>query len=87
MWCGHLLPIILEQLPKSTPFRSDPGRKGERRASEAWCWFAPLPDMHRCGSGLHREFRGGARADDDRRGAGSLRVQRWSDGKVPDGKG
>ena len=27
VWCGHLLPTILEQLPKSTPFQSDPRAK------------------------------------------------------------
>jgi hypothetical protein len=27
VWCGHLLPTILKQLPKSTPFRSDPRAK------------------------------------------------------------
>jgi len=29
-WCGHLLPTILELLPKSTPFRSDPRAKLSR---------------------------------------------------------
>jgi hypothetical protein len=27
VWCGHLLPTILNQLSKSTPFRSDPRAK------------------------------------------------------------
>ena len=29
VWCGHLLPTILEQLPKSTPLRSETGPKDE----------------------------------------------------------
>jgi hypothetical protein len=29
-WCGHLLPTILKQLPKDTPFRSEPCEKDER---------------------------------------------------------
>jgi hypothetical protein len=29
VWCGHLLPTILKQLPKSTPFRSQTCSKGE----------------------------------------------------------
>jgi hypothetical protein len=27
VWCGHLLPTILKQLPKRTPFQSDPRAK------------------------------------------------------------
>ena len=29
VWCGHLLPTILKQLPKSTPFRSESRSKDE----------------------------------------------------------
>jgi hypothetical protein len=33
VWCGHLLPTILKQLPNSTPFRSQTHAKDDRALS------------------------------------------------------